>query len=302
MNAFETYAQTLRRYDTWIETDDFGGFADSVVPGVSFGALDATCVYNRYEDAALGMKRFTTEARALGVRDAIRRCTAARMIDDETLVGYHHTLLQFADGREDFGYLTRMSLRKRDGEWKIARAEGAIGHAEFPAVAPDTKGGQRTLRPELSPQTNRGLVALAQMLINRMDFVLLTSDYDAWRNCMSIPVTLVDASGNEEVLETEEQLRQSCERYRRSCRIHGVTEAIRHVQSAEFTPSGQLRVSYRGHLLRGSTHVVPPWDAVALLDPDGGLWRLSHLEGSIGTTNWRPFATAPEQTDRKDQQ
>jgi len=280
------YQDILDRTTDALLSRNPAGYAEHIAYPYEIKTVDGLVICKSNEDFYALFNGFVEELEALHVTEYTRICDTAKFVSADHISGYHTTRVQ-ADGRDVLApFLTRLSLyRARDNSWKVNISDTSLRSADW-QMLPDwmEKQDGYSLLGRASEDQQR--LHLFQTILDRISASFLARDVQGWLNSVSLPYHMITRQGVA-AFETEEHVRRDFEIYCQEFDIHGVTDIIREVKTAELIDGDQMVGTYRTHILRGANHVVPPWDAsMTLRREDDGLWRVTTIMRAIGHLNW----------------
>lgn len=247
--------------------------------------VDGVMIQHTRAEVAQFMLGFAEQLTAQDIARYERTCDAARFVNADQITGYHTSRVWTAAGDALQPFLSRATLCRSGDTWQVALNETALRMADW-ALLPAWFGSQA--RPaNIRPATDGDQrLFLFQLILDRISTAFLSGDSDAWLDCLSLPLQMVTRHGVN-AFETPDAIRADFALYQREFEIHGITDIIREAKTAEVIDGDQMVGTYTTHILRGATHVVPPWDASMTLRCENGLWRVTTVMRAIGHLNWR---------------
>ncbi len=285
-DARRIYQDTLDRLTAAIVSRDPVAFSKGISCPYEARAVNGTTLCRTEEDVQQAMMAYADTLRDHNVRSLTRVCDTAHMVNDSHITGYHTTCIDADAPFNVAPFLTRMSLYRGGEDWKVAITETAMCAQSWP-LSPVWENmqshGQSHADDPVSEKAKR--LHLFQNILDRISSAFLSGDIDGWLGSLSLPCHLVTRHGVD-TYETEDAVRRDFDVYIQEFKTHGVTDIVREAKTAELIDGDQMVGTYATHILRGSAHVVPPWDASMTLRRENGLWRVTTVMRAIGHLNW----------------
>jgi len=223
---------------------------------------------------------FAMSLRQLGITEYTRIAHECEFVSENVISG-HHTSHFAKDGAEIFApYPSMCLLEKRGGVWMLTEAQNAIDNSHWPILLPDVP------EPPLAGCEGPTVrLRNLQALMDRISDAFVQGDFDLWRSCVDLPLTMISRSGPQR-FETEQDLRKDFEIYLAEIEQHGITDIYSTAVNTQRVGPDQTVGIYRTHILRDNEQVVPSWQAGAVLRKREGRWRIHAILRNIGHNNW----------------
>lgn len=125
-----------------------------------------------------------------------------------------------------------------------------------------------------------------QAFLDGMVDSIRARDFEAFREHIALPVTMINAHGTQVIAGTDD-LRAGFEGYVAALDGHGVTDYVRVVTSITRVSPILASCTYMTHLLRNSVRVVEPYPSAVMLRRDDGVWRATSFMVSLTHDRWR---------------
>lgn len=124
-----------------------------------------------------------------------------------------------------------------------------------------------------------------QDFLDKISECFIAQDFQAWRDCIVLPLTLVSSRGSER-FTTEEALEENFSLYLVACRILSLDHIYRRPISLELCRDGLWLGTYETNLMSRGQRATDPYVSTALLHwrPDG--IRLSSIMNARGHHDW----------------
>ena len=283
-DARRIYQQTLDRMTAALLARNPAAFVRYVHHPYELRTVSERITYETAQDTSRAIEDYVDAIRARGATDIVRTCDTAQFVSADHISGYHTTHVMCGDTHDLSPFISRMSLYRRDGIWRVAVSDTSLRSADWP-ILPDWVEAHGARAVSTSTTAEDQSLHLFQSFLDRISVAFLTGDVQAWLNSTSLPFHLITRQGAE-TFATEEAVRKDFELYQQEFAIHGITDIIREAKTAEPVEYDQMVGTYRTHILRNANHVVPPWDASMTLRRENGLWRVTTVMRAIGHLNW----------------
>ena len=278
------YQTLLDRLTAALEARDLTGFSAQVALPYILRGVDGGVVLQTEAETEHAVARYVDALRSRGVTRIERFCDTAHFVSPDHVSGYHTTRIMAGDTPEIAPFLTRASLYQRKGTWRVGVSDTSLRSADWEVFSDWFRTeGEATPMPPASAADQR--LHLFQSILDRISTAFLAGDGQAWLDAIHLPVHLITRQGVETFATPEDVLRDF-DRYVQEFETHGVTSIVRQAKTAEIIDGDQMVGTYRTHILRGSDHVVPPWDGSMTLRRNAGLWRVTTVMRAIGHLNW----------------
>ncbi len=261
---------------------------DSFVRGIRLPyqvqTCDARLVYESEQELRAGMAAYRQSLRQRRITRMERRCVSAGFLSDTEIEGFNSVMLYRGDELALPPYLVRMHWTETQGVWRIGRSSAALRDIDWP-VLPSGICAKHPL-DDAPLDDDAAEVARFQLFLNHLNQILLTGDFEAWRDVVTLPLTFITRSGTD-THTTVEELREDFDLYMSEFRIHGVSDMVRHAKSAKSVGNDQMVGVYSTYILRNAEFVVPPYESSMTLQKDEmGRWRISSVMNALGHLNW----------------
>lgn len=284
-DARRIYQDTLDRTTDALLSRNSAGYARHIAYPYEVRTVDGRVICKSDEEFAKMFNDFADNLDALGVTNYTRTCDTAKFVSADHISGYHTTRVCAGDTEILAPFLTRLSLyRSRDDLWQISISDTSLRGADW-HVIPDWFEQQSGFLEIGHASEDQQRLHLFQAILDRISAAFLAGDVEGWLKSTSLPYHMITRQGVD-TFSTEDEVRRDFEIYRQEFQIHGVTDIIREVKTAELIDGDQMVGTYRTHILRGANHIVPPWDASMTLRRENGLWRVTTIMRAIGHLNW----------------
>ncbi len=301
-SARDIYQDLLAQLTKAVLDRDAAGFAALTRVPLVMKTMDGCTTHRSTRSIMQRVSAYSDMMAEQGIDGYLRSCDTAKFVSQQQISGYHTTRL--CRGGEDVAapYLTRMALFRENDGWKVGISDSSLHTADWPLLGHDEF---ETPGAEKSEPKHR--LEIFQTILDRISAAFIGNDVEGWLNAVSLPFHLVSRAGVE-TFETRQQVVDDFEAYQREFKENGVTEMIRQAKTAELIDGDQMTGTYRMHMMRGPSHVVPPWDASMTLRNENGLWRVTTVMRAIGHVNWSALSPAdmentpdytPEKGDQK---
>lgn len=290
-NARAIYQQLLDTLSQAIMTQDETMWKQHIHLPHFMTTCDGKLVLESQADLDFSLQDYCQALHKLKITRLERTCDTARYINGEVIVGFHTTKMLTADGTAYPTYPVRWVMQLESGVWKVAKSDSALSAADWDNIPHnnlsqfDHVGGSATKARRM----------LLQNVMDRIDAVYMSGDFEGWRDSVCLPLVFETRSGTG-IFETEDALRRDFDLYQQEFRIHQISELTRVVKSAELIDDDMMLGTYRVHVLSGSHYVVPPWDGAMTLKQVDGRWRVTKLMGALGHLNWNSNAGRQTET------
>ncbi len=244
---------------------------------------DGRVILETTEQVVTGLETFADSLARMDVVNISRECETARLTDPSTIVGYHTNRLTRRDGTTLPPYQSKWVLQKLGDAWRLSKSESAlsVNDAGWTILPHTAVTGYRDRAIDSKTARN----AEVQQIIDRLDTIFVSGDYEGWRRAVNLPLT-IEASHAVQVIRTEEELSEDFDLYLQQFKINRVTDITRQVMSVSMLEPDQMMCHYRVHVLNQGTYVVPPWDAATILLRIDDTWRISTIKRALGHLNW----------------
>lgn len=265
---------------------DMDTFVTGIALPYTVKTSDAQLVYETEEQLKSGVGRYAEALRERGVTRMERPCESAAFLQDDLIEGFNSVRLLAQDVLVVDPYLVRMRMALgEDNTWRVTESSAAMKSEKWPLLPVGfTKIEARQSHPMSDDEAR---IAAFQVFLNRLNQVLLTGDYEGWRNALQLPVSLIYRNGTTYV-QTEDELRADFALYQQEFRIHRVDDLVRQVKTATFLNDDQMLGTYRTYILRGAELVVDPYDSSMTLQRGAdGRWRVTSVLNALGHLNWK---------------
>lgn len=300
--ARDIYQDLLARLTKAVLDRDAAGFAALTRVPFVMKTMDGSITHRSTRAIIDRVAAYSDMLLELGIDGYLRSCDTAKFVSQQQISGYHTTRL--CRNGEDVAapYLTRMSLFRDYEAWKVGISDSSLHTADWPLLRReefDTPGREKS--------EARHRLEVFQAILDRISAAFIGNDVEGWLNSVCLPFHLVSRSGVE-TFETRQQVIDDFEAYQCDFRENGVTAIIRQARTAEIIGGDQMTGTYRMNIMRGTNHVVPPWDASMTLRNENSLWRVTTVMRAMGHLNWSALSPAdmentpdytPEKGDKK---
>ncbi|SMX46163.1 hypothetical protein [Maliponia aquimaris] len=167
---------------------------------------------------------------------------------------------------------------REDGRWQV------VGNQY--TVETDTDHGRALLSAGVRPEAEAGpdspAAAVFQGILDRVTRAFLTGDFETMFAAVQLPL-FVQASQGTRVFATRDEVEADFRRYVTEFRVHGVTDAVRKVTSAEMVGARRITGGYRTHILSGAQLVVPAYKSAMTVEQGDDLaWRMTSIIHPMG--------------------
>ena len=135
---------------------------------------------------------------------------------------------------------------------------------------------------------------LMQSYLDEIGSAVLLGDWDAYRNHVALPFTLITETATLRVA-TEDDLRKGFDSFHEMLKFQKVTQYVRLADSAEALSDTLISGRYVSHFIAGSHRIIPPFRSTITLRLIGNTWRAVAITNSISNMQW------PIQVPRVDQ-
>tara|TARA_R110002033_G_scaffold48257_5_gene94541 strand:+ start:592 stop:1503 length:912 start_codon:yes stop_codon:yes gene_type:complete len=300
--AREIYQDLLAQLTHAVLGRDAAGFAALARLPFVMKTMDGCTTHRSTQSIMESVTSYRDMLSDQGIDGYLRSCDTAKFISPQQISGYHTTRLRRGDVDAAAPYLTRMSLFREDDVWKVGISDSSLHTADWPLLRQEEFDAPAQDRSEAKNRLQN-----FQTILDRISAAFVGNDVQGWLNCVSLPLHLVTRQGVES-FETADQIIADFDAYQRDFKTHGVTAMIRQAKTAEIIGGDQMTGTYRMHMMRGTNHVVPPWDASMTLRKENGLWRVTTVMRALGHLNWSALSAAdmentpdytPEKGDQK---
>lgn len=298
-DARHIYQSLLDDLTGVIQARDLASLCDSIDLPYEFRTLEGTVVYRTRSELEQAIDTYLNALNQRGVTDIQRVCDTAQFLGGGRISGYHTTRAMRGDTLDAQPFLTRMNLVETDGEWRISICDNSLRSADWTVVPGfyEIPGHGAPKSHGMSDTAAR--LHLFQTFLDRISAALVAGDAEGWLGSMFLPCHLVTRDGVE-TFDTPEQVYADFERYRQDIKTCGITHILREAKTAEIIGGDQMVGTYTTHLLRGSKHVVPPWDGSMTLRCENGLWRATTVMRAVGHLNWQALEPADTENTLQD--
>ena len=290
IEARRIYQDTLDRMTAALLSRDPAAFTRHVFHPYEVRTVDGVLISRTESETEQMVTSFADQLAAQKVTRYERVCDAAQFVNPDHISGYHTSRAWCGDGTELDPFLTRLSLYRTEDTWKVATSDTALRTNDWTLLPAWFRTQDRRATVRAASDSDQKL-HLFQTILDRISAAFLSGDAEAWVQSLSLPCQLVTRQGVES-FDTPEQVRADFELYQREFEIHGITDIIREAKTAQVIDDDQMVGTYATHILRGATHVVPPWDASMTLRRENGLWRVTTVMRAIGHLNWSALSPA----------
>jgi hypothetical protein len=124
-----------------------------------------------------------------------------------------------------------------------------------------------------------------QNFLDAISDCFITPDFDAWRNSVELPFSLITRAGPV-VLETPEHLYENFKLYLQACDAMGLDQIIRTPIDLVECPDGTWIGTYESNLLNNGYRVTTPYTASVLLIPTASGLKMSSILNARGHHEW----------------
>lgn len=283
-DARRIYQETLDRLTAAILARDPVAFSKGIYLPHEARAMNGSTLCRTEEDVQKAMLTYANSLQDHKVTHLSRVCDTAHRVNAGQISGYHTTRIEAEAPFNVAPFLTRMSLYLEGTDWKVAITETALDAHSWP-MKPVWDGMDGDSHRDAATSDKAQRLRLFQTILDRISACFLSGDIEGWLGCITLPCHLVTRHGID-TYETEDAVRSDFAVYAEEFKTHGVTDIIREAKTAELIDGDQMTGTYATHILRGATHVVPPWDASMTLRQQDGLWRVTTVMRAIGHLNW----------------
>ncbi|MDJ0823823.1 MAG: hypothetical protein QNJ09_18700 [Paracoccaceae bacterium] len=279
---------------TSLMAEDLDRFVEGIQLPYQVQTSDVRLVYETENDLRAGMHAYRQTLRDRGITRMERRCASAGFVSDSEIEGFNSVMLYRGNELALPPYLVRMNWTETQGIWRIRSSCASLRDADWPVLPTDIC--IKHPRENAPTGEDDAQVARLQVFLNHLNQILLTGDFEAWRNIVSLPLTFITRKGTD-VHKTVEELKADFELYMSEFRIHGVSDMVRHAKSAKMVGGDQMIGVYSTYILRSAEFVVPPYESSMTLQRDAeGHWRVSSVMNALGHLNWSDRTAAQQET------
>lgn len=246
--------------------------------------VDGTVTFSTAEAAGATFTRYLEFLDKRGVDTIERTCFAARIDGQGTLEGYHMTRLSCGSTLAVDPFTTRMTFRlDPDNVWVSTCAESGIVTADWP-ILPE---GTEVSPPQSCAKDDLAAFAIFQNILNAVTQQYLSGDLDGLHQLVDYPLFMQNRQGKR-MIDSFEMLKADFELYQNEFRIHGVTDIIRTVKTAEFVGRNQISGTYKTMIFGNGRIIVDPYESTMTLNlTSEGRWLMASVLHSLGHLNWR---------------
>ncbi len=127
--------------------------------------------------------------------------------------------------------------------------------------------------------------ALLQAYLDEIASALLNDDWETYCRGMYLPGAVISHDGSK-IMATEEDLRAGFDDFRRTLRIHRVTDYIRLVEQATRLDENLISGSYISHVISGGQRILAPFRSNMTLRMVGGRWCAASVCNGLANNRW----------------
>jgi hypothetical protein len=300
-SARDIYQDLLAQLTQAVLDRDAAGFAARTRLPFVMKTLDGGTTHRSTQSVKDSLNAYCDLLASQGVDGYLRSCDTAKFVSQHQISGYHTTRLRRQGIDVATPYLTRMSLFRDGDDWKVGISDSSLHTTDWPLLRQDEFDA-----PAQEKSESKNRLQNFQTILDRISAAFIGNDVQGWLNCVSLPLCLVSRQGIE-TFETPAQIIADFEAYQQDFKTYGVTSIVRQAKTAEIIGGDQMTGTYRMHMMRGTNHAVPPWDASMTLRKENGLWRVTTVMRAIGHLNWSALSPAdmeniPDYTPKKGDQ
>lgn len=276
-NALDALTQSMR-------TRDVDAFLCHIHLPHVMATVDGTMTYSTAQAVSASFERYLEFLDTRGIDTIERTCIAARIDGQGTLEGYHVTRLSSGTQLAVNPFTTRMTFRLDDqNKWQSTRAKTGIAAAQWP-ILPD---GVEITPPAKLACDDLAAFGIFQDILNAVTQQYLSGDLEGLHQLVDYPLLMQSRQGKR-MITTLDELSEDFSLYQNEFRIHGVTDIIRTVKSADFVGPNQISGSYSTIIFGNGGIIVDPYESTMTLNlHQDGKWRMAAVLHSLGHLNWR---------------
>jgi hypothetical protein len=301
-SAREIYQDLLAQLTQAVTDRDAAGFAALTRLPFVMKTMDGSTTHRSTRSIIDRVTAYSDLLAEQGIDGYLRSCDTAKFVSQQQISGYHTTRLCRNNVDVAAPYLTNMLLFREGTKWKVGISDSSLHTVDWPLLRQEEFEA-----PAQEKRDSEHRLKNFQTMLDRISAVFIGNDIEGWLNCVSLPFHLVTRQ-RVETFETRAQVVADFNAYQQDFKTHGVTAIIRQAKTAEIIDGDQMTGTYRMHMMRGTNHVVPPWDASMTLRNENGLWRVTTVMRAMGHLNWSALSPAdmentpdytPEKGDQK---
>lgn len=224
-----------------------------------------------------------------GVISLDRRVETA-FFDGADVIRYTHaTRLVRKGAPEESPYFCQSVMQRGPSGWKVTDSQYALGERDDHARA--LLAGRSD-----DDQDSEEAWSILQRVLTEVTQAYLENDFDLLLSRVQFPLFMQGDQGTQ-VIDHSDTLRRDLERYQTEFVIHGITDIIRTVKSAERLGKRRIQGIYRTHVLRCTDLLFPAYtSSMSLEQGDDQRWRMTAVLHPMGHLS-KAFRDSPKRRD-----
>ncbi|CUH80904.1 hypothetical protein [Tropicibacter naphthalenivorans] len=215
---------------------------------------------------------------SLGVDRLVRNVDVAVFDGPDRLRFVHVSHLYAGDDLVRPPYPNFTVMERRGDGWKTVSTQHVVADAGAHGKALLAIGQS----DEPTAQDREQTLWEFQTTLDRMTHAYLDGDFDALCDTVQFPLFMQGSRINQ-VIADRDALRQDFDRCMTEFKVHGLTDIVRLVKSAEAVGTRRMHGTYRTHILRKTELLIPSYtSAMTLEQGDDGQWRVTAVMHPMG--------------------
>lgn len=201
----------------------------------------------------------------------LQRTVLTALFDGPDLIRHsHETRMSAGDRLVRPPHQAHSLLRRIDGAWRVSESITGVSGSDS---ARDALLGTNEAPPVGAPE----VLAIVQGNVDTITHAYLDRDFDALAGAITLPLFKQGLRGAE-VFTDLPMLHADFERYLAQMTMHGITDLVRVVKSAQMVGETRIHASHRTHVLARTRLLMPSYPSAITLEQGADhIWRLTSI-------------------------